>query len=324
MSVTRPPRDHTTTTVLVAGRETEAFPRRLREALPEVEVVASQSLDARDEQLGRADVLITIGHDATPELLARMPRLRWVQSIITGTDGLQAALRDRPEVLLTSARGIHGSQMSEMAILHMLALTRRIRQLVHNQDLHRWEPFAPPMLDGRTVGILGMGVIGEALARRCHALGMTVVGISRTPRPVEGVDRVEPRARLRDVAPELDFLVLCLPHSAETDRLIGAPVLDAMKPTAYLVNLARGRIVDEAALVQALRTGAIAGAGLDVFEKSPLPQDSPLWDMENVFITPWMAGRSDRYADLAMTIIEPNLRAYLSGDLGRMVNVVER
>ena len=226
------------------------------------------------------------------------------------------------KVLLTNARGIHGPQMSEIAILHMLSLYRNMPQIVRNQDAHNPERIVPKVLDRRTVVIVGVGVIAEHTAKLCKAFGMKTVGVTGTPRPVEGFDRIRPRSELLDAAAEADFLLLLLPHTPENDNLIGEAVFKAMKPTAYLINVARGGVVDEPALIKALQSGEIAGAGLDVFREWPLPKSSPLWDMKNVVITPFVGGQSDQYVRQAMTIVEPNLRNFVAGRLDHMINVV--
>jgi phosphoglycerate dehydrogenase-like enzyme len=180
------------------------------------------------------------------------------------------------------------------------------------------------LLYGKTVGIAGLGVIGQALAALCKAHGMTVVGISDAVRDAVGVDRYFVRAAVLDAVAELDFLVLALPLTSETEGMINAEVFRRMKSTAFLINVARGAIVDEDALVEAVAAGAIAGAGLDTFTIEPLPADSPLWDPDRVFITPHVGGRSDIYAQQIYPIVEHNLRAFLSGSVDEMINVVAR
>lgn len=309
--------------VLVVDWRPRAF-EPLAARFPEVRLHAVETIEQAEPYLAAAEVLVTVGHGFTAEVAGRMPSLRWVQSMITGTDVFRAALAGRPEVLLTSARGIHGPQMAEAALFHMLCLARDVRRTVHAQDEHRYEPWDPHVLDGRTVGIVGIGVVGEHVARACKALGMTVVGITRTPRPVDGVDRMVAREELAAAAADVDFLVLTVPLDEGTRHIVDARVLGAMKPTAYLVNLARGGNVDTVALLDALRSGSIAGAGLDAFDEEPLPPDDPLWELDNVFVTPHMGGRSERYVDGLLRVLEPNLRCWLDGDLASMTNVVER
>jgi phosphoglycerate dehydrogenase-like enzyme len=289
---------------------------------PEIRLFATPRWEEAEPYLETAEVLVTIGHGFTPDLAARMTSLRWLQSMISGTDRLQRALAERPDVLLTSARGIHGPQMTEAAIFHMLCLSRDARRSVRAQDERRWDAWDPRVLHGRTVGVVGVGLIGEQLARACRALGMRVVGVSRTDRPVDGIERMVARTQLAEVATQVDFLVLTVPLDDETRHLVDAGVLAAMKPTAFLINLARGGVVDTDALVDALRRGAIAGAGLDTFDEEPLPTHSPLFELGNVFLTSHMAGRSDRYVDGFLSVFEPNLRRWLDGERHALVNVV--
>jgi phosphoglycerate dehydrogenase-like enzyme len=308
------------TNVLIVNHDAEDFRAPLAKSFPDVNIEAVDD-DAAAAHVSEADVILSRGRWVTRELMEKGKRLRWFQCLITGVDHLLPALSGT-KVMLTNARGIHGPQMSEMALLHMLALSREVPQLVRNQDRHIPQRIVPKLLEGRTVVILGVGAIAEHTAKVCKAFGMTTVGVTNTPRPVAGFDRMRPRGALLEAAAEADFLLLLLPHTSENDKLIGEAVFRAMKPSACLVNVARGGVVDEPALVKALQAGEIAGAGLDVFSAWPLPKDSPLWDMRNVFITPFVGGQCDQYVRQAMTIVEPNLRNFLAGRLDRMINVV--
>ena len=203
----------------------------------------------------------------------------------------------------------------------MLALSRDIPRFVRQQETKTWGRWPAKLLHQKTVGILGIGVIAEALAPKCKVMGMNVVGITSAPRQVAGFDRVYSTVELPNVLPELDYLVLLTPYSPATHHMIDAKVFAAMKPTSYLVNVARGGVVDEDALVDALRAGKIAGAALDVFNQEPLPADHPLWAFQNVIITTHQGGFCDTYVDLAMPILEHNTRCFLAGDLKAMVNV---
>lgn len=179
----------------------------------------------------------------------------------------------------------------------MLALSRDLPRAVRAQDRHSWERWPSRLLDRATVGIFGIGAIAEALAPRCKALGMTVVGISSVKRTVAGFDRILARDELLDAVRHLDFLVVLTPYSAKTRNAIDESVFAAMKPGACIINLARGGVVDEGALIKALEQKQIAGAALDVFATEPLAADHPLWDMKNVIITAHLGGLYDRYVD---------------------------
>ena len=214
--------------------------------------------------------------------------------------------------------------MTEMTLLHMLALYRQVRRLTKNQKEHIYDRFLPKVLETRKVAILGMGAIAEHMARVFNALGMTVTAISRTNRKVAGIDQIYLRADIQEAVSDVDFLVVLVPYGPDTAKIVNDKVLNAMKPSACLINVARGGVVDENALIDALNRGTIAAAGLDVFDISPLPDESPLWDMDNVFITPFVGGRSDIYAEKILTIIEPNLNQFLRGQSESMTNIVKR
>jgi phosphoglycerate dehydrogenase-like enzyme len=312
-----------TTNVLIICPEPEAYTSRLVPEFPQVKFTSVASLECTPALplMGEADAILSYGRAFDAECLARAARLRWFQCLITGTDHITPVLSGS-EIVLTNARGIHGPQMAEMAILHMLMLSRQVPQLVRNQAAHIWERINPRVLDRRTIVILGVGAIAEHTATVCKAFGMTTIGVSRTPRAIDGFDEIYPREQLLEAAARADFLLALVPYNKENDKVINAAVFAAMKPTAYLINLARGGVVDEAALLAALREHRIAGAGLDVFAEAPLPKEHPFWSMDNVFITPFIGGRSDQYEENIMTIIKPNLRHFLAGRADQMINRV--
>jgi phosphoglycerate dehydrogenase-like enzyme len=248
--------------------------------------------------------------------------LRWIQSLTTGTDAILKLRALRPQITVTSTRGMHGPQMSELVFLQMLALSRDFPQMQRNQTAHLWKRWPQPLLAGKTIVIVGVGAIAEALAPRCKAFGMTVYGVSGTPRETAGFDQVFARTQLHHSAALADFLVLIVPHSAQTENLIDASVLEVMRPRAFLINVARGGVLDENALLRALHDRRLAGAALDVFREQPLPPDHPLWREERVIITPLVGGMSDIYLDQAYPIVRTNLERFLAGESGRMLNVV--
>jgi D-2-hydroxyacid dehydrogenase (NADP+) len=229
----------------------------------------------------------------------------------------------RKDVIVTNIRGIHGPPVSEAALGAMLALARDLPRAVRAQDARLWQRFPARLLHNKTVGIFGVGVIAEALAPKCKALGMNVVGVSSTPRAVAAFDRMHPREELLQAVAKFDFFVLLTPLTEKTRNSIDARVLAAMKPTSFLVNLARGGVVDEPALIAALKDKHIAGAALDVFSQEPLPPDHPFWAMENVIITTHQGGFCDVYIDYALPTVTTNMERFLAGDAGGMINVVE-
>jgi phosphoglycerate dehydrogenase-like enzyme len=268
------------------------------------------------------DVIIGLGHHIPPELIKSSPKLKWVQALTSGTETLTAPGVLPPHVLLTSTRGIHGPQMSELALLDMIALNRNFRAMQRNQAAAKWEGWNQPILHGRTVVVVGLGILAEHLAERCKLFGMKTIGISSGRSRAPHFDEVLPREALTQAAARADFLVLLVPYSPATHRMINREVLSAMKPTAFLVNLARGGVLDEAALTELLQAGRIAGAAIDVFSTQPLPPDNPLWTMPNVIITPNVGGRSENFVEQTLTIVEPNLRAFLERRLKDLQNLV--
>lgn len=310
--------------VLIVDSEYKKYQNHLEPIFPEVDFSYALDGKAAGEFLRETEVIISICRWLTANIAMSAKNLRWIQCTITGTDHLDESLAGRPDIILTNGRGIHGPQMTEVTLLHMLALYRQVRRLTKNQETHVFDRFLPKVLDTRTVVILGLGSIAEHMAKTFKALGMIVYGISRTDRSVDGVDKIFSRENLNEAVAGADFLVALVPYGQDTDKIINAETFKAMKSSAFLINVARGGVVDEAALIEALRGGEIAGAGLDVYEVAPLPDDSPLWDLDNVFMTPFTGGRSDMYAERILTVIEPNLRAYIDGNLDQMINVVSR
>jgi D-2-hydroxyacid dehydrogenase (NADP+) len=293
----------------------------LARALPRRAIAATSD---RDEALAHAadtTILIAKAQDISAELVGAMPKLAWIHALTTGIDPLLALKLPAP-IIVTSSRGIHGPQMAELTILLMMALGRGFPHLLANQRAAKWERRAQPLLAEKTVVIVGVGGIAEALAARCKPFGLKVVGITNR-RAVEHFDELLPRRHLLEAAGKADFLVLLVPYSPETHHLIDAAVLAAMKPTAYLINVARGNVIDETALIEALKTGRIAGAGLDVFAREPLPPTSPFWALDNVIVTPHIGGMSDIYAEQILPLLVRNVRAYLTGDHAAMLNRVQ-
>jgi D-2-hydroxyacid dehydrogenase (NADP+) len=302
-----------------------AFHKHLADTFPGVTFHVADHASKVDPYLAASEILMTHGpylSTRADHVLGHMPKLRWVQGTGTGMDNIIDRPSLPPDVLVTNMRGAHGPQMSEAAIGSMLALSRQLPRTIRNQDKRIWERWLPQIIHGKTVGIVGVGVIAEALAPRCKALGMTVVGFSSSRREIAGFDRMHEMSDLQQVAPELDFLVLLTPYSQATHHMVDEPILMAMKQGSYLVNLARGGVMNETALLKALNDGPINGAALDVFSIEPLPQEHPFWSMQNIIITCHMGGLTDDYHLQALPIIETNLRHYLAGQHDQMINVV--
>jgi D-2-hydroxyacid dehydrogenase (NADP+) len=313
-----------TAEVLIKGRDAAFFAERLGAQLPALRFHAATTPAEALAKGGNADILIIRTDEIFAELIDGMPKLRLIQALTTGTDHIQALPNLRKETVLAAARGVHGAQMSELAFIFMLHFVRDIRDLFATQDAHRWNRVEQSLLENRTAVIVGVGAIAEELAKRCRAFGMKVVGVSDGRTSVPDFDAILPRARLKEAAGLADFLIVLVPHNQDTDRLIDAGVLGAMKPSGVLINIARGGVVDEDALIAALRAKKIRGAGLDVFRTEPLPKESPLWDMPNVFITSHVGGMSDTYGEQVLPLLVDNLRAFVDGHPEKMRFIVKR
>jgi phosphoglycerate dehydrogenase-like enzyme len=308
-------------TVLVLARMDDRYLEMIRAVDPRVRVIAAADLDRAAAAAPQADAIVAWQIPA--EVLARASRLRWIHTTAAGADGLIVpAVRER-RVVLTSSVGIHTVGLPEHVMALVLAFARRLHVAIRQQAARRWDRAAVvgDEIQGKTLGILGLGAIGRAVAQRAAAFGMRVIGTRRTPVAVAHVERVLGPQATDEVLREADYLVIVLPLTPQTEGLIDARALRLMKRSAVLINVGRGKVVREADLIAALQEGTIAGAGLDVFEREPLPADSPLYGMENVIITPHTSGASRTYYDRAIPLFCENLRRFLDGR--PMVNVVD-
>jgi len=306
-----------TGTILIAWRgENLSVEQRewIQQRAPEARILVTQDRDEIEAERDR----IEIANEGVPrEWLAHMPRLKWYAQYGAGVDWLlrHPDVRDA-DFLLTNGSGIHAVPISEHIIGMMLALSRQLPKALRQQMQGQWDRSIAETtfeLAAKTMVLVGVGAIGERTARLASALGMRVIGVRRNAeRGAEGVERMVAPQDLQQVLPEADVLVLTIPLTPETRHMIGAAELSLLKPSAYLINIGRGGTVDQDAMIEALRQGRLAGAGLDVFEQEPLPSDSPLWDMQNVLITPHVSGFTPARAERAWALFSDNLERYLS------------
>lgn len=278
------------------------------------------------------DVEILYTHRALPDPQS-VPNLRWIQFHFAGIDHAEQHPLLSTSVLITTLSGAAMTQVAELVLMFLLALGHRLPAILADRPKKRWfddrfERYQPLELRGSTVGLVGYGSVGREVARLCRAFGATVLATKRdlmhledTGYSVEGlgdpqarlVERLYPPQALASMAALCDFLVVAVPLSPETRGLVGRRVFAQMKPTAYLVDVSRGGVVDHGALVEALTEKRIAGAALDVYPVEPLPQDSPLWDLPNTILTPHIAGASSAYYERAAALFAENLQRYLAG-----------
>lgn len=312
------------TKVLIIDVHAEIYRDRLREQFPDLDFALCHTAAEAAADLSDIDVLICFGIAVDDSIFRRATRLQWVQSLATGVDHFLRCPSLGPDALITSGRGIHGAPMREQVVYLMMAVSRDAARQIEDKKARFWQRRLWSTLDGKTAVIVGIGVIGIAIGELLKAFGMKIVGVTRTPRAVAGFDDMMPTDRLVEAARRADYLINVLPAEPGNIGIFDAAVFAAMKPSAYYINAGRGRTDDEAALIAALRERRIAGAGLDVFRTSPLPADSPFWDLPNVFITPNIGGYIVEYEELIMPLVIDNMRLFLAGRKSAMRNIVAR
>jgi phosphoglycerate dehydrogenase-like enzyme len=293
---------------------------RLRSDFPEHHFVYIKDYAEIDREIPDAEVFI--GWTMRPEQLAAARKLRWVHSPAAAVHTLIFPELVASDVTLTNAREVHAPVVAEHVMALLLALAKRIPDCANLQRRHIWGQQAlweqqprPREIAGDTLGIVGLGSIGREVARRAKAFGMRVIGTRERPqKPADRVDTIYGPKELPKLLAEADFVVLAAPITSNTKKLIDAAALAHMKPSAYLINVGRGALVDERALAEALRSRRIAGAAVDVFDKEPLPVESELWDVPNLLITPHSAGLTEKLWDRHYLLIKENVRRYVAGE----------
>lgn len=289
---------------------------KIKMGFPKIEVVETDGdMEKAAASINGAEVLISWWSNFKPEFL-ESPSLRWVHALSAGVDGFLHPPVMEGKIILTNSSGIHGIPMAEHTFAMMLSFSRGLHTFGGYQQEKHWNrEVRLGELRGKTLGVVGLGSIGQEIARLGAAFGMRVLGVKKNPgSPPEGVNRVVSLEGMDMVLKESDYIVLTVPLTPSTHGLIGIKQLEMMKTSAILINMARGEVVDEAALTSALASGQIAGAGLDVFEEEPLSQDSPLWDLKNCIITPHVAALSPQYMARATDLFCRNLDAYIKGE----------
>jgi D-2-hydroxyacid dehydrogenase (NADP+) len=326
--------DMNTVNVIIATPVSEEARQQIKSVSPQTIVKDVSDLSRRDYQgdlqarkeldeiLAEAEVAYGI---RTPvNLLARAPKLKWIQVTSAGVDRYLTEEFNRSKIILTNASGIHATPIGEFVVSLMLMFTKNAPLFFDAKQKKQWLRSPGTVLRGKTVGIVGLGSIGQEVARLCKAFRMRVIATRRSPkrRYARNVDLLLPPNGLPRLLEESDYVAICLPLTKETRKLIGEAELKMMKPTAYIINIGRGPIIDEEALIRALEEKQIAGAGLDVFTTEPLPKESKLWDLPNAIISPHVSGGREDYEVGAIDIFCRNLQRYLEGK--RMINVVNK
>lgn len=296
--------------VLIRDVDADWYAGQLETLCPNYAFIAAKDNETALRHAGKAHIIIGLAPYLDEALIAAAVQLEWVQALTAGVDNLLAMPALRADVTLSNCNGFHAPQMSELAFLMMLSLNRDAPRMQQNQGQRVWQRWPQKLLFNKTVTIVGVGAIAEGLAKRCKAFDMTVIGVSNGRATAPGFDKMVKRDALLAAAAECDFLIALTPYDARTHHIIDAKVFGAMPAHSYLINLSRGGCVDEAALIDALNTGAIAGAGLDVFAHEPLPETDPIWDAPNIMITPHIGGMADIYKQQALPLVAANLNAF--------------
>ena len=307
---------------------------RIRQEFADSEVIAATDIEQIAAVTNDIDVLITwpFIDEGVERFCAQAPSLKWVHAFTAGVEGVVQSALGQMDITITATKGIHGPPISDHVIAFIFSFLRSLPALRDFQRDKVWyrsmeHPEQPDLASqesfDKTVGIIGLGSIGLCIAQKCKALGMRVISIKRTPVASEWVDACYPPDGLNDLLRSSDFVVIAAPLTRETEKMIGEEQLRLMKPSAYLINISRGAIVDETALVKALQEKQIAGAALDTVAREPLDQQSPLWEMPNVIITPHISANSTYTRDVrTYDAILANIRRYANGE--PLKNVVNR
>ena len=302
------------------GGLSEDHVRQIREVSDKIKVEKATDEDIALESVRDAEVIFG---RFNKQMLLASEKLRWVQVSSAGVDRYLYREFLDSQVVLTSSSGVHRMPISEMIFAMMLTFAKRLHEFMRYQLEGKWNWLAPDELAGKTIGILGLGNVGMETAWKAKCFGMRVLALKRKPmRRPSYVDELLGPEDLDYLLRESDYLAVTVPLTKETYHMIGERELKRMKPSAYLINIARGAVIDNRALIKALQERWIAGAGLDVFEEEPLPKDSEFWKLENVVVTPHVSGATPHYNDRAVRIFCENLKRYLEGK--PLVNAVDK
>jgi phosphoglycerate dehydrogenase-like enzyme len=293
---------------------------RLQLEFPDHHFLQLQNYDRVPQEIADTDVFI--GWSLRPEQFGAAKKLRWIHSPAAAVHQLMYPELVRSNVVVTNSTGIHGPVVAEHAIAVLLALAKRLPRAMQYQSKHEWsqdqlwhEQPRPREVAGSTVAVIGMGGIGREFASRAKALGMKVVAVRESPsKGLSGADAVYSPEQIDEVLPQSDYVLLCTPVTPATTGLMNAERISKMKPDAYLINVARGPLIDEPALLDALRRRGIAGAALDVFNEEPLPASSPFWSLDNILITPHTAAVTERLWERHYRLIVDNMKRFLAGE----------
>lgn len=295
---------------------------RLQNKYKDFEFIVSTDNDKISGYLKDAEVLIVFFR-CSEEMLDMAPNLKWIQGLSAGVDKFPLDEIKRRGIILTNGKGVHRIHMAEYAIASLINLARNFHLMFRNQANHSWDRSpAQGEIYGSTLGILGLGSIGMEIAMKASMLGMHVIGVKNDPKPVEYIEKVYGPGEMDEVFRHSDYIINLLPSTPYTHKVIDSRYFNLMKDSACFINMGRGTTVNEPDLIEALKNKKFRAMVTDVYYEEPLPKDSPLWDMDNVILTPHICGESAKYYDRIMEIIDHNFNVYVSGE-GAMKNLVD-
>ncbi len=315
-------------TLLVMADPAYEYLEALSRLPSETRVIVSKDRGKLPSLAAEADVILNADFSdlrLLPDMFPYARRVQWVHSIAAGIDSILSSELIASPVILTNGRGVFRRPLGEWVIAAMLFFSYDLRRLLKQQQEQRWEKFEPIELQGRTLGIVGYGEIGRTAAELARPFGMRIVAVRRKPElsaqdPL--LDKVYPPARMNEMLGECDFVVVAAPLTPETRKLVGVPQFEAMKPSAVIINVGRGPVIDETAMIAALESGRIRGAGLDVFETEPLPAGHPLYRLSNVLLSPHCADQTAGWLDRAVEFFVENFERFRKGE--PLQNVVDK
>lgn len=317
-------REGATTVKIVSSAKIKSnIKERLVSTYDNVSFFFHANIDEAKEDLQDAEVLITYGEDLTPEHIDSAKKLKWIMVISAGLEKMPFDAIAKRDIVVTNARGIHAKPMAEYTFAMMLQVARNTKTVIEHEKQANWDRTVPMReINGKTIAILGAGAIGAEIARIAKAFNMKTIGLNRSGKSVEHVDRIFTFSELNVLLKEADYVVSVLPSTKETDGMLTKAHFQLMKAEAVFINIGRGTTVVEQELIECMQQGEIAHAVLDVFEEEPLQKDHPFWTMDNVTVTPHLSGISAQYQPRAFDIFEQNLKAYTNEE-SSLINMID-
>lgn len=310
--------------ILFTAKISEQYQERFKTLFPQHTFRFFSSINEAVDEIEEAEVFVTYGEDLTERNFGLFKKLKWIQVLTAGVDKFPLDLLAKSPVILTNVRGIHKIPMAEYSFAAMLQYARSFSESYIKQREGKWDArMRVDELYGKTLGIIGVGAIGEEIALRARVFGMKVLGVTRSGKENPLCDEMYSTGHLHDFLPQCDYIVIVVPSTPDTYQMISEKEFSLMKANAVFINIARGSVVNEEALLSHLNEGKIKGAVLDVFAEEPLPEDSPFWKAKNCIITPHISGRSPHYMERALEIFQDNLTMFGAGNLDAVKNIID-